>query len=299
MSYRLLLMMLWAAILVFAVELTAGWASYSLCLLAESLHTLIDVFSTLLALIAVASPQRTLGKEIWGYGRGEAVGALLLSAVLGFAGISLVVAAFDQLETALFQARRGAFQVSVSAPLIISIWIVALLLIGVAFVSARQSQRLNSLALKLNTRHILIDAWSTGAVLIGLVAIGRGYAWIDPVLAVLLVILSARSLWQVLHKQLPMLLKPTAIAPEAISQIACQVEGVTRCTRILSRGMVGRQVWIELHLALHPEFMVIAGTIGERIEKTLRERYGPVRARIWIDQSKGKGGKATPPAKSR
>ncbi|MEM6868274.1 MAG: cation transporter, partial [Cyanobacteria bacterium P01_C01_bin.121] len=39
-------MILWLALLVFVVELTAGWVSHSLCLLAEALHTLVDIFST-------------------------------------------------------------------------------------------------------------------------------------------------------------------------------------------------------------------------------------------------------------
>ena len=283
-SYRLLLMILWATLLVFAVELTAGWVSQSLCLLAESLHTLIDVFSTLLGLIAVASPQRTLGKEIWGHGRGEAAGALILSAVLGFAGISLILIAFSQFES-LLQTPRGAFRAEVTLPLIVLMWTMVALMLAAVLVAAYQSRNIHSLALKLNTQHIMADAWLTLVVLIGLVAIGQGYTWIDPLLSVVLVVLAARSLWQMLQKQLPMLLKPTAIAPEAIAQIACQVEGVTRCTRILSRGMVGRQVWIELHLALHPEFMVIANTIGERVERSLREHYGPVRAQIWLDHT--------------
>ncbi|MEL6816276.1 MAG: cation transporter dimerization domain-containing protein, partial [Cyanobacteria bacterium J06598_3] len=140
-------------------------------------------------------------------------------------------------------------------------------------------------ALKLSTQHILKDAWITLFPLVGIIAIGQGYRWLDPLLATILVALAMGSLWRMLNAQLPMLLKPTAIAPEAIAQIACQIEGVTRCTRILSRGMVGRQVWIEIHLALHPEFMVIANTIGERVERTLREHYGPVRAQIWLDES--------------
>jgi cation diffusion facilitator family transporter len=283
-SYRLLLMVLWATLLVFAIELTAGWVSHSLCLLAESLHTLIDVFSALLGLVAVASPQRTLGKEIWGYGRGEATGALILSGVLGFASISLMTIAFSQLDEAFFESARGVFQVEVTGPLVVLIWVMVALMAAVAGAAAYQSRSINSLALKLTAQHILADAWLTGLVLIGLMAIAQGYQWIDPILSMLLVVMSVRSLWQVLHSQLPMLLKPTAIAPEAIAQIACQVEGVTRCTRILSRGMVGRQVWIELHLALHPEFMVIAHTIGERVERSLRDHYGPVRAQIWMDQ---------------
>ena len=281
-SYRLLLMVLWATLLAFAIELSAGWVSHSLCLLAESLHTLIDVFSALLGLVAVASPQRTLGKEIWGYGRGEATGALVLSAVLGFAGISIVTIAFSQLDEAFFETTRGAFQVAVTGPLLILIWVLVVLVLVAAGTALYQSMHINSLALKRTTGHIVTDAWLTGLVLVGLIAIERGYQWIDPVLAIFLTVMAVRSLWQVLHQQLPMLLKPTAIAPEAIAQIACQIEGVTRCTRILSRGMVGRQVWIELHLALHPEFMVIAHTIGERVERSLREHYGPVRARIFM-----------------
>ncbi len=283
-SYRLLLMILWATLLVFAVELTAGWVSHSLCLLAEALHTLVDIFSTLLGLVAVASPQRTLGKEIWGHGRGEAAGALILSAVLGFAGISLVILALNQFE-AFFQTVRGAFSTEVTPVLVGLMWVMVSLMLIAVLVAAYQSQAIHSLALRLNTRHILSDAWLTLLTLLVLVAIAQGYRWLDPALSILLVGLAVRSLWQVLRSQLPMLLKPTAIAPEAIAQIACQIEGVTRCTRILSRGMVGRQVWIELHLALHPEFMVIAHTIGERVEKSLRERYGPVRAQIWLDQS--------------
>ncbi|NJM99300.1 MAG: cation diffusion facilitator family transporter [Phormidesmis sp. RL_2_1] len=283
LSYRLLLMILWATLLVFAVELTAGWVSQSLSLLAESLHTLIDVFSTLLGLIAVASPQRTLGKEIWGHGRGEAAGALGLSAVLGFAGISIVMLAFNQFETA-WQVTQGAFQVQVTRPLVVLLWVMVSLMLTAVLVAARQSHAVSSLALKLNVQHILADAWLSVLVLVGLVAVAHGYRWIDPLLSIVLVVLSFRSLWKMLNGQLPMLLRPTAIAPEAIAQIACQVEGVTRCTRILSRGMVGRQVWIELHLALHPEFMIIANTIGERVERSLREHYGPVRAQIWLDE---------------
>ena len=287
-SYRLLLIVLWATLLLFAVELTAGWVSHSLCLLAESLHTLVDVFSTLIGLVAVASPQRTLGKEIWGHGRTEAAGALMLSAILGFSGISLTILSVEQFEP-LLQSSQIASRASITPSLVLLIGVMSALAIGIVVLVARHATRkerpIGSLSLKLNTHHILHDSWLSGLVFIGLIAIASGQRWIDPVLALILVASLAGSLWKMLRAQLPMLLKPTAIAPEAISQIACQVEGVTRCTRILSRGMVGRQVWIELHLALHPEFVVLANTIAERIEKSLRERYGPIRAQIWLDRS--------------
>ncbi|MEM9151972.1 MAG: cation diffusion facilitator family transporter [Cyanobacteria bacterium P01_F01_bin.3] len=286
-SYRLLLMILWLALLVFVVELTAGWVSHSLCLLAEALHTLVDIFSTLLSLVAVASPQRTLGKEIWGHGRGEAAGALILSAVLGFSGISILLIAFEQAST-LLQLQPGASLTTITLPFMILVWNSVILMIGTAWIAGRQSKRNNSLALQLSTQHILDTAWLSISLLFVLVAINRGHHWLDPTIAIVWVFLASRSLWQVLQRQLPMLLKPTAIAPEAISHLVCQTEGVTRCTRILSRGMVGRQVWIELHIILHPEYMVIANSIGEKVERALREHYGPVRSQIWLDQSRQK-----------
>jgi len=283
-SYRMLLVILWLALLVFAVELAAGRASYSLCVLAEALHTLVDVFSALLSLVAVASPQRTLGKEIWGHGRIEVVGALALSAILGFAGVSILLTATGQIS-AFFQTRQGLFPVDLTPQLIVLIWFFVVVLLGVVWVVARQSQDNNSLALRLSTQHILRSAWLSGLFLVGLFVINRGYRWLDPAIAIVWVVLVIRSLWLVLHRQLPMLLKPTAIAPEAISRLVCQTEGVTRCTRILSRGMVGRQVWIELHIMLHPEYMVVANIIGEKVERSLRENYGPVRSQIWLDQN--------------
>lgn len=283
-SYRLILITLWSTVLVLAIEATAGWASHSLCLLAEALHTLIDVFSTVLSYIAVASPQRTLGREIWGHGRGEAGGTLILSAILGFAGFSLLLIALQQFEAA-FQGVAVPFPVTVRMPLIQLMAAMVAITLTLSLISAYQGRYLNSLALKLNTQHLLSDAWLSILVLLGLVAIWRGYLWVDPLFAIALIILTIISFWRVINSQLPMLLRPTAIAPEAIAQVACQVEGVTRCTRILSRGMVGRQVWVELHLALHPEFMGMAKTIGERVENALRNQYGPVRTLIWVEQA--------------
>ncbi|MEO0646070.1 MAG: cation diffusion facilitator family transporter [Cyanobacteria bacterium J06650_10] len=286
-SYRLLLMMLWLALVVFAIELTAGWASHSLCLLAEALHTLVDVFSTLLSVIAIASPQRTLGKEIWGHGRAEAAGALTLSALMGFAGISILLKAFDQ-ASAFFQVPQGAFPVSMTLPLIFLVGIGMIVTTSAAWFLTEQSKQNSSLALKLNAEHILGNSWLSGILLVGLFAIARGQRWLDPLLASIWVLLAVKSLWNMLQTQLPMLLKPTAIAPEAINQLVCQTEGVTRCTRILSRGMVGRQVWVELHIALHPEYMVIANSIGENVERSLRDHYGPVRTKIWLDSTRPK-----------
>ncbi len=281
--YRLLLMMLWANLVILTIEVTAGWVSQSVCLLAESLHTLIDIFSTALSLIAVASPQRPLGKEIWGHGRGEVGGALILAAVLGFFGVSILIVAIGQFEAAMQQVSIP-FPVEVTVALMQLMSAMVAIALTLALLVSYQGRYLNSVVLKLTTQHVLGDGWLSMAMLLGLVGIWRGHTWLDPLIAIALVILTIQSFWRVLDSQLPMLLRPTAIAPEAIAQVVTTVEGVTRCNRIRSRGMVGRQVWIELYLAVHPEFLDMARTIGERVESALRHQYGPVTAQIWVEQ---------------
>ncbi|MBF2036011.1 MAG: cation diffusion facilitator family transporter [Leptolyngbyaceae cyanobacterium T60_A2020_046] len=284
LSYRLLLTLLWVTLLVLGIEAIAGWTHQSLLLLAEALHTAIDALSTGLALVAVASPQRTLGREVLGHGRAEVVTTLLVVAVLGFTGLSLVVAIAQQAWMGLFRGE-GALLVEIDRPMIYLIAIAMMVCLVSVLYGHYRSRSLGSLALTLHTRHGLQDAWLSGVTLAGLVAIWQNQRWVDPCLALVLLGFATRSLWRVLGDQLPTLVRPMAIAPEAIAHIATQVEGVTRCMRIRSRGLVGRQVWVELHLAIHPEFLSVAHLVGERVEAALRQHYGPVRTQIWVEEA--------------
>ncbi len=284
-SYRLLLTTLWATLLLLTVEAIGGWANQSLTLLAESLHTLVDGFSTVLSLVAVTSPQRQMGREVWGHGRVEVAGTLILCAFLGFTGVSLLLIALRQVIGGL-TGGATPFPVAIDSAVLRFTAAMVILNVALGIYASYQARSLSSQALKLNTRHFLADAWLSIVIVGVLLAIWQGQRWLDPVFALVLLPLVGRSLWRVLNEQLPMLLRPTAIAPEAISHIATQVEGVTRCTRIRSRGMVGRQVWVEIHLVLHPEFVESAETIGEQIDAQLRQRYGPLRTQVWVESAR-------------
>ncbi len=79
-----------------------------------------------------------------------------------------------------------------------------------------------------------------------------------------------------------------AIAPEALAQTIHQVEGITHCYGIQSRGVVGRQVFVEMRLILHPECMSVVRTIAERMERAIRDRCGAAKVVIYIDSDRPK-----------
>ncbi len=283
-SRQVLFVTLWLTLLVLAIKVWAGWATRSLSLLAEALHTVIDSFSTVLSLVAVAAPHRISGREVWGHGRLETTLALLLSAVLGFACFSLLGLSVQQLGAT--QNLTAALPVRMSLPLIGLLTAVFLASLGLAYFQRRLAKTLESAALRVNANQVLQDAWLTLVLLIGLVGIWKGYRWLDPLMAIAMILMAAISCWRVFSWQLPLMIRQMAIAPEAISQLVRQVQGVITCYQIRSRGIVGRQVLIEMRLVLHPEFIGATQWIVEQIEATLREHYGPVHVWVKIDDER-------------
>ncbi len=284
-SRQVLLASLWLALLILVVKVWIGWATQSLSLLAESLQTLVNGFSILLSTIAITS-RYPASREVGGHGKVESVLALLLAALMGFACLSLLVVSVQQLEAIAQEASW--LSVRVNSPLLQLLGVVVATNFCLACFQRYEAGLLENSALRFSAGHLFQDTWLMLPVLAGLVGVGRGYLWLDPVLAVLLVLAAICNCWRVFNWQLPSVMRQIAIAPEALAQTIHQVEGITHCYGIQSRGVVGRHVFVEMRLILHPECLSIARSIAERVERAIRDRYGPVKVVIYIDSDRPK-----------
>ena len=117
----------------------------------------------------------------------------------------------------------------------------------------------------------------------GLIGVSLGYLWLDIALAFPVALLVFRSGWKVLNANLPWLLDEMAIAPEAIHAIVMQVPGVLNCHQIASRGVVGRQTFIEMHLIVDAFDVETSHQITEAVEARLKAKYSPVRVLIHVE----------------
>lgn len=282
-SRLILFTTLWLTLFILSVKVSAAWATRSLSLMAESLHTLLTSFSTLLSLLMITAPDRPRGRLVYGHGKRETLITFLLIAFLGFTGLNLLIMSGQQLAAAT-KGQSLAFPVRSSLPLIQLLGVVVLTSLGLALVGIYQARVLKNPALRFSATQLLKDVGLTLLVLGGLLGVWRGLVWLDVVLAILLVLLVVASCWRIVNWQLPFLVQQTAIAPEVLAQIARQVGGVTHCYQIQSRGIVGRFVYIQMHLIVHPEFTEVTSWIVERIEGIIRERYGPVQVTFYIDE---------------
>ncbi len=154
----------------------------------------------------------------------------------------------------------------------------------VATYERRAGLQLNSPLLLADAHHTFGDIWITLGVLIGAAGLWLlGWQWLDVALAVPVAAAVLWSGWAVLRTNLPWLVDAIAIAPESIQQLAMSVRGVVNCHEVTSRGLIGRQVFVEMHLITSAKDVETSHRITEEIERKLEERFGPVHATIHVE----------------
>jgi len=266
-------------VLVCAVKAAVGFATGSLAVLADALHSLTDGANNVLGLVvtrwSTPPPDR---EHPYGHQKFEAMGALAIAALLG-------IACFEVIKTAGARALDSAPHVVTMDTASLGLLVLVLVVnVFVATYERRAGRRLKSPLLLADAEHTLGDIWITLGVLGG--AIGMwltGWQWLDMALSVPVAGAVLWSGWKVLRGNLPWLVDEMAIAPEAIHQIAQSVNGVTNCHDIASRGLIGRQVFVEMHLITSAPDVETSHRITEEIERKLTERYGPVHATIHVE----------------
>ena len=122
-----------------------------------------------------------------------------------------------------------------------------LVLIGLTFpvnvvvvlLEKRAGTRLNSEILLADARHTQTDLYVTGSVFVSLVGIWLGWAWLDLVVAAVVVLLIARSAVQILMDASLWLTDQRAIDTDRITEVVYTVPGVQFVHNIRSRGNRG------------------------------------------------------------
>jgi cation diffusion facilitator family transporter len=274
---KVLIITLLLNLLVMGLKAWVGWWTGSLSLLADALHSVTDSANNVLGLVAsrFASPEPDRDHP-YGHQKFDAVGALAISAFLG-------IACFEILQGAVERLFSPSQEVKMSAPVLWLLLIVLGINIFVAFYERHVGRRIGSQILLADAYHTMSDIWVTILVVVGLLGVWLGWQWLDIVLAFPVALLVFWSGWLVLKANLPWLVDEMAIAPEAIHQLVMEVPGVINCHSIASRGLLGRQVFIEMHLIVDATDIETAHKITEEVEVRLEQKFSPVRINIHVE----------------
>jgi cation diffusion facilitator family transporter len=281
---RVLVITLLLNLVVLAIKALVGWATGSLSLIADALHSITDSASNVIGLAAVQfalpHPDRD---HPYGHQKFESLAALGISAFLG-------IACFEIFKGVIDRIASGGRPVTIDAP---ALWLMVFVLgvnIFTTFYERHVGEKIGSPILIADAQHTMSDVWVTITVIGGLIGVWTGNVtgvnwlqWLDVIMACPVAILVFWSGWKVLRSNLPMLVDEMAIAPEEIDAIARQVSGVLNCHDIASRGIVGQQVFIEMHMIVAPNDVESAHQITEAVEAQLHQRFDPARITIHVE----------------
>ena len=260
------------------LKLVVGLLSGSLAVLADAMHSATDGLSSLMGLLTNGlSDPRPDRDHPYGHHKYEALGSLAIAAFILFTAFEILQKAVERIQGGLPPLQLGTTELLLLA---MALGFNILL----ASYERGEGRRLGSPLLKADASHTASDVWTTVVVLVGLSgAVWLRISWLDVALAIPLCLLLVRVCWTVLRANLPLLVDQIAIAPEAIHQVAMGVPGVLNCHDIASRGVLGQQVFVDMHMVVDAIDLPTAHRITELVEEHLEARFGPVRCTIHLE----------------
>ncbi|MCB9779542.1 MAG: cation transporter [Alphaproteobacteria bacterium] len=176
-----------AGVAIFAAKLGAWWVTGSAAVLSDALESIVNVVAASFALFALRFAADPADEEHpYGHGKIEHMSAAFEGGLVTFAAAAI-----------LFQGVRALIVGVELQQLDVGLWVtgaagLANLALGAFLVS--RGKALGSPAIIADGRHVLSDVWTTVGVLIGLLLVRlTGILWLDPVAAVLVGLLLART----------------------------------------------------------------------------------------------------------
>jgi cation diffusion facilitator family transporter len=255
----------------FAFKVVVGYFTGSISIWAQAVDSSLDIFAVVVTFLTVGYSSKPADHEHpFGHGKAEALAAGVQAVLLLGASAAIAYSAVQR----IINGAAVAYAPAGVAVMLVSM-IASILLSRHLFRVARAT---GSTALEANANNILSDVFSTGGVLLGLgiVSIWKDLTIIDPILALLVVLIILRSTYRVarmaFHELVDVRLpdeEEKKVRQAITEHFGGEVVGFHR----LRTRKAGSQRYIDLHLVM-PKHVSIeeAHVMCDHLEKDMRTR---------------------------
>ncbi len=247
------------------VKLSVGWAAHSQALIADGVHSLSDLSTDLLIIYAAKHSYRDADADHpYGHGRIETVATVVLAFVLIVVGIGITYDAVSR----LFHPER------LLRPELAALVVAAISVVGKEMVyryTIYHARQLRSTMLRANAWHSRSDAFSSVAVIVGVLGTMAGLTYVDAIAAIVVAVMIARIGWNLgwsgLRELVDTGLEPGQLAD--VKRIILSVDGV-RTTHLLRTRQMGGRTLVDVHLLLDDPKLSVSE--GHQISETVRAK---------------------------
>ncbi|MCK5002757.1 MAG: cation transporter [Gammaproteobacteria bacterium] len=255
-----------------AIKIIGGIVGQSQSLLADGLHSLSDLASDAMVLVAA----KHAGEEAdddhpYGHGRFETLATVGLGLFLIVVAIGIAFDAAHRVFDEEVQQVPHYFTLAIALFSILSNE-------GLYHFTHRVGLRINSKMLIANAWHHRSDAISSIVVLVGIAGAQMGMPILDPIAAVIVALMIAKIGYDLSYHSVRELVD-TALDPEIVEQIKAKIlenEDVLELHMLRTRRM-GHTALVDVHILVQPKLSVSEGHhISEAVEKSLIESFDDI-----------------------
>ncbi len=271
----------------FAFKVIVGVVTSSISIWAQAVDSSLDIFAVVITFLTVGYSAKPADREHpFGHGKAEAIAAGVQAVLLLGASAAIAYAAIQRIinHTTVEYAPAGVAVMLVSM-------ITSIILSRHLFKVARAT---GSTALEANANNIRSDVYSTGGVLIGLaiVSIWENLTIIDPILALIVVLLILRATyrvgWMAFHELVDVKL-PEDEEKKIRQAITEHFGGEVVSFHRLRTRKAGSQRYIDLHLVMPKQVSIEeAHVMCDHLEKDMRTRLHRTDVTIHVEPCDGK-----------
>lgn len=267
-------------VLITIVEIIGGLVSGSLALLSDAFHNMGDSFSIVLGYFAQHIGGRPENRQrTYGYRRAEILSALTNSLLLIIIAIFLIGEAIQRLDHP--QYINGGIMLTVA---------IIGLLANLASAVLLHSGSHNSLNVKATYLHVLSDALSSVAVIIGGVILTFvNVPWLDPALTIAVALYIAYESWPIIVQTIKILMQESPnLNYEAIAKDVKQVPGVEDVHHVHAWMIDEHRIIFSAHLNCKDLPLSQVEKIYSQVEDILRHKYGICHITLQAECSRGR-----------
>jgi len=264
-SRRVTLVSIGVNVLLAAAQMVIGWLGRSQGLVADGIHTLSDIITDAMVLLALKHGAKEADEEHpYGHGRIETAVTVALGALLIAVGIGIAVNA----------GLRLADLESLQPPSLLTLWVAALTIVskeGLYRYTVRTARRYRSNLLRANAWHHRSDAISSVIVLAGIGGSIAGLPYLDGLAAVGVAMMIAKIgselAWNAVKELVDTALEADEVAE--IRKVILAIDGV-RSLHLLRTRRTGGRALVDVHIMVDGGITVSEGHhIGEKVRETL------------------------------
>ena len=265
---------LWNAILSF-LKLAAGVLAHSGAMVSDAVHSMSDVFSTIIVMIGVKAAEKASDKEHpYGHERMECVAAIVLAVVLLLTGLAIGYEGIQKISS----AKEGTLQTPGILALIAAV-VSILVKEGMYRYTSSAAKRIDSNALMADAWHHRSDALSSIGALIGIGGARLGFPVLDPIASLVICLFIAKAAYDIFKDAIDKMVDRSCDeeTENAIRACALRHEGVLAVDQLMTRQF-GNRIYIEMEVSVDGQMPLDeAHAIAEKLHDDIEAEFPKVK----------------------